>query len=110
MEKELIASRKYINSYNNKITLNYYITECTNINEILYGITIESFINSEIQEINKVHALNVSKSYIHTKKFIKMLSENLVTPVLLNDVLEDYFETDTNYIQAEMCEKLCATF
>ncbi len=89
MKKEQVASNKYINFKNNEILLKYYITECTNFN---YGIAIESLNISQLPEIltDKVHTINISNSYVGTKNFIQMLSDYLVTPIALLEILEDF--------------------
>ncbi|MDR2940427.1 MAG: DUF6514 family protein [Clostridiales bacterium] len=94
MFKELIISKKFVNSENETEIIKYYITSCKFEGSTVYGIAVESYIIDKRRETphDDAQALKLSYSYNKVIKVIKLLADNLVTPISLNDVLDDLYD------------------
>ncbi|MBQ8299244.1 MAG: hypothetical protein IJX99_05185 [Clostridia bacterium] len=92
MEKTYIGGEKIALSEKENLELKYYILAqnkfCVEMNRkiITYGIEIESF-NQVFSEVNKIEDITTSIDKINS--IGKLLKENAVTPIHLNDVIED---------------------
>ncbi|MDR2940393.1 MAG: DUF6514 family protein [Clostridiales bacterium] len=96
MVKELIASKEYLNLNKQKVILDYYITETLADESTVFGVEIESFVKYTHSQIikNYEQAPKVSYSYSRMKGVINYLANNLVSPMILQEVLDDYFDDE----------------
>ncbi len=94
MFKELVTTRSFCNSQNKRGILKYYITSCKFEGSTVYGVEIDSFLSEGRKEVpyDDEQALKLSYSYNKVIKIIKLLADNLVTPISLNDVLDDLYD------------------
>jgi hypothetical protein len=84
MQNEKTLFKKHVVKGRKGYKLEYIILECENY----YGIKIKSTIN-KIVESKAIFPIGISKD--ETLKFIVKLSSNLVFPISLKDIYEDFY-------------------
>ncbi len=92
-----IEGKQYIYHYELLQNDIYFSSECDKVKVISYGIGIEreDFIDGKLVGKNKNYIKNVSPRKVKVKKLLKILYDNIVSPIHLVDILGEYVD---NYV------------